>query len=401
MSEFLPYGKQAIDVDDLDAVRRVLQGDWLTTGPAVDEFEVALRERVGARHAMACSSGTAALHLAALALGLGEGDRVIVPSMTFLATANAVRYVGAEVVFADVDPNSGLMRLEDVEAAARRADGPVKAVFPVHLNGQTVDMNALSGLARDCGWRVVEDAAHALGSERDLAGRTWRTGDCRGSDMTIFSFHPVKTVTMGEGGAVVTNDDVLADRVQVFRNHGMVREPGRFVDREAAFDPRGAANPWYYELQMLGFNYRASDIHCALGTSQLRKLDGFLRRRRELVDIYDQAIASLAPQVVPVSRVGAERPGWHLYAVLVDFAACDTHRAAVMHALRERGIGTQVHYVPVHRQPYYRHRYGDIPLPGAEYYGARELSLPLYPAMRDDDVHRVVETLREILGDGA
>jgi len=395
---FLPYGRHLIEQDDVDAVADVLLSASLTGGPTVARFEAAFASAVEARYAVVCANGTAALHLAALALDLGLGDRVVVPSVTFLATANAAAYVGAEVVFADVDPDTGLMGSRHLEEAMARAGGPVKAVFPVHLNGHCADMEGLSNLAVSHGAAVVEDACHALGGAyRDRRGRRVAVGACAHSAMACFSFHPVKTVAMGEGGAIATPDVQLADRLVRLRNHGMVRDAEAFTEVEQAFGSDGAANPWYYEMPVPGFNYRASEIHCALGLSQLAKLDRFLARRRRLADLYDAALAPLAPLVRPVPRPVGGEGAWHLYVVLIDFAGAATTRAALMGRLREAGIGTQVHYLPVHRQPYWR-RLGNPALPGADAYYERCLSLPLFPAMTDDDVERVVGTLATLLG---
>ncbi len=392
---FLPYGRQSIGEDDIAAVAAVLRGDWLTTGPAVQQFEKALAAKVGARFAASCSSGTAALHLAAMALGLGPGDRVVVPAMTFLATANAARYVGAEVVFADVDADSGLMTAATLEAALHGASN-VRAVFPVHLNGQCADMTALGGIAARAGLKIVEDASHALGAIEASSGKP--AGSCGHSDMTIFSFHPVKTVAMGEGGAVTTDDAGLYERVTRFRNHGMVHDESRMENRGFAIDSNGALNPWYYEMPEPGFNYRASDIHCALGLSQLGKLDAFVARRRELSSRYDAALAPLGPLVRAIARTPFAAPAWHLYVVLIDFAAAGISRGKLMERLRADGIGTQVHYLPLHLQPYYRRRYGDLDLPGARAYYERALSLPLFPAMADADVERVAAALTRAIG---
>lgn len=392
---FLPYGRQSIEDDDIEAVVQALKSDWLTTGPAVREFEDAFAKHVGVAHAVACSNGTAALHLAALALQLGPGDSVVVPTITFLATANAARYVGADVVFADVDPDTGLLTPESFEAALRRARGDIKAVFPVHLGGQCVDMPGILSIARVHNIRVVEDACHALGSGYGDNGPA--VGSCLFSDMSCFSFHPVKTIAMGEGGMVTTRDAVFAERLSRLRTHGMVRDPERFMLPASAFGDDGRPNPWYYEMPEPGYNYRASDINCALGLSQLRKLDRFARRRHELVALYDQALAGLAPAVRPVKRMEGCRPVWHLYPVLIDFVAAGKSRARVMETLRTRGIGSQVHYIPVHQQPYYRNRYGELQLPGADAYYARQLSLPLYVGMEDGDVWRVVNALKAIL----
>ena len=395
---FLPYARQTVDDDDIAAVAAVLKSDFLTTGPATVAFEKKLAEVTGARHAVSCSSGTAALHLAALALGLGPGDGVVVPSITFLATANAARFVGAEVVFADVDPDTGLMGPEQLEDALTRTGENIKAVFPVHLAGQSPDMTALAQVADERGITVVEDACHALGSTYRSDGGDVAVGRCADSAMAVFSFHPIKTVTMGEGGAVTTNDVALLEHLRRARNHGMVHAADAFLNREMALADDGEANPWYYEMHDIGFNYRASDLHCALGLSQLGKLDAFARRRRTLSDHYDALLASLAPMVRPVAVQPENRSVRHLYVVLIDFETAGISRARVMRALRDRGIGTQVHYIPVHHQPYYRERYGVPELPGADAYYARCLALPFFTAMTDADAEHVVQALAEVVG---
>ncbi len=401
MSEtFLPYGRHGIDEDDIAAVAQVLRGDFLTTGPAVDGFEEKLAGITGVKFAVSCSSGTAALHLATLAMGLGPGDLAVVPSITFLATANAVRYVGADVVFCDVDPDTGLMRPQDLEHAIAEHGGAIKAVLPVHLAGQSPDMKGIAAIARRHGITIIEDACHALGATYGATGGDGPVGGCRDSDMAMFSFHPVKTIAMGEGGAVTTNDPVLAARLGDLRSHGMTRDAARFTNSDMAFDETGEPNPWYYEMPEIGFNYRASDIHCALGLSQLGKLDRFVARRRRLAARYDELLTPLAPRIKPLGRMPGCRPAWHLYVALIDFAAAGIDRGALMRRLKDQGIGTQVHYIPVHTQPYYRDLYGKIDLPGAEKYYARCLSLPLFPGMADDDPDRVVAALVRETGRG-
>jgi UDP-4-amino-4,6-dideoxy-N-acetyl-beta-L-altrosamine transaminase len=395
---FLPYCRHVVDDDDVAAVAAVLKGDWLTTGPAVAAFEQALAEAVGAPYAAACANGTAALHLTALALDLKPGDWVIVPAQTFAATANAARFTGADVVFSDVCPESGLMRPEDLAATiATHRDKRLKAVYPVHLNGQPADMAALSAIARRAGLAVVEDAAHAIGSVDADGGRI---GDCRHSDMVMFSFHAAKTVTMGEGGAVTSRDAALHQRVLDLRSHGIVRDAARFTQAAEAFDSDGAVNPWYYELPAVGFNYRATDFSCALGQSQLAKLAHFAETRRRLAAAYDRALADLAPLVRLLGRRPGVAPVWHLYVALIDFAAAGRTRGQVMRRLRALGVGTQVNYIPVHWLPYYRHYAGPLSLPGAEAYYRRCLSLPLSAAMTEGDVGRVVRALRQALGAG-
>jgi len=396
----LPYGRQAVDDEDIAAVAAVLRSDWLTTGPATQAFEAALSERGAAAHAISCANGTAALHLACLALGLGQGDVAIVPSMTFAATANAGRFVGAEIVFADVDPETGLMTAEHLVEAIRRAAAMSRrpsAVFPVDLAGQCVDLPAIAELARREQMAVVEDACHAIGAEYQGRDGAWRPVGCsQDSDMTVFSFHPVKTIASGEGGAVLTQRADLAQRLALFRGHGIHRDAAGFVDTEAGFD-HAIVNPWYYEMVELGFNYRLSDINCALGLSQLKKLDHFVATRRKLADHYDARLAELDPIVRPIGRTARCKPAWHLYSVLIDFEAAGLSRGQVIRALESRGIRCQVHYIPVHRQPYYRARYGAQSLPGAESYYRRTLSLPLFVGMGPADVDRVVDALARIL----
>ena len=381
----LPYGRQTIEDDDIAAVVEALKADFLTTGPTVEAFETAFAGTVGARHAVACANGTAALHLAMLALDVQPDEAVVAPSITFLATANCARYVGAEVVFADVDPASGLMTPQTLAEALTRLGGRrLRAVLPVHLRGDVANLPELAALAGDAGAVLVEDAPHALGSTMTFGNVAERVGDARHSAMATFSFHPVKTIATGEGGMVTTNDAGLAERRRTRRRHGMVRPAG--------------ADPWAYEMPEPGFNYRLPDILCALGLSQLKKLPRFAARRRALAKAYETALAPLAPVV----RI-AERPAWsdpvlHLMCVLIDFEATGMTRRAVVDGLRERGVGTQVHYIPVHTQPYYRERYGPLDLPGAQAWYDRCLSLPLYPGMADEDVGRVVEALRAVLG---
>lgn len=395
ISRFLPYGRQAIDDDDIRAVVDVLGGDWLTTGPAVVRFEAAFAATVGARHAVSCANGTAALHLAVLALGLGPGEAAIVPAITFLATANVVRLAGAEVVFADVDPLTGLMTPETLDVAYRTLPvdkrTAVRAVLPVHLNGQCCDMAAIEDWCGRAGVAVVEDACHAVGG-------SYADGGAVGSrpGLTAFSFHPVKTIACGEGGMVTTPDPALAERLKRLRSHGMVRDADALTETAQATAADGEVNPWYYEMPEPGLNYRLSDIHAALGASQLAKLEAFVSRRAALVARYDAALAGLAPKL----RTVPHRPGcpaWHLYVAHLDFDRIGLDRAAVMRALFEQGIGSQVHYLPLYRQPYYSQRYGEMLLPGAERYYNGALSLPLFPAMADEDVDRVAAALAEIL----
>ncbi len=395
---FLPYGRQQLDEDDINAVAAALRGDLLTTGPQVPAFEEALAAITGAAHAVVCANGTAALHLAYAALGLGPGDAVIVPAITFAATANAARLTGADVVFADIDPDTGLMRPEDLQQALERASMTVEAVAPVHLAGRSCAMPDIAAIADSCGLRLVEDACHALGSTvEDADGISRSIGDGRHSDASCFSFHPVKTIAMGEGGAITTEDAALAQRMRRLRHHGMVNAAPEWAHPEHGLDPRGEANPWYAEMPELGFNYRATDFQCALGLSQLRKLDRFAAQRRTLRAHYARRLAGLEPILAMPSPPATENPCWHLAVALIDFAGLGRDRAAVMHELKARGIGSQVHYFPVSHQPYYRRRYGLPHLPGAWRYYERCLSLPLFASMTTADVDRVCDALIDVL----
>lgn len=383
---FLPYGRQTIEADDVAAVAAALAGDMLTTGPTVGAFEQAFADAAGAVEAVACNSGTAALHLAMMALDLGPGAAVIVPTITFLATANAARMCGAEAVFADVDPETGLMTPETLREALARAQAQGVAAAgaaPVHLNGQLCDMAGLAEVAREAGIWLIEDACHAIGASG--------VGASPGSRIAAFSTHPVKGITTGEGGVATTNDLALAAKMRQLRSHGMTRDAEAFEVADLAFDG-DEPNPWHYEMTELGWNYRIPDVLCALGLSQLAKLERLHARRAELAARYDRLLAPLAPLARPVPR-GTRPDGWHLYPALIEFERLGKSRRAVMSALRERGVGTQVHYIPVHRQPYYRRRSQSVSLPGADAYFGRCLSLPFFPTMRDHDVDRVVGAL--------
>lgn len=395
---FLPYGRQCLDEDDRRAVLDVLQSDFLTCGPEVAAFEEEFAALVGARHAVAVANGTAALHLAMLAGEIGPGDRVITSPITFLASANCAAYVGAIPDFADIDPASRCLDVTSLEAAWRE---DVRAVVPVAYAGQAPDMPAIAAAARRRGALVIEDACHGPGGGILHEGRRHRLGGHEWADMSVFSFHPVKSMTTGEGGMVTTDDEVFARRLRLLRQHGMERDPARLRSFVGDAIP-GGTGPWIYEMHDLGYNYRITDLQCALGRSQLRKLDRFTARRREIATRYHEGMAGLDYLELPrlCAPNDPETVSWHLYAVAFDFPALGRTRAVVMDELRAAGIGTQVHYIPVHLQPWYRERYGYGPgkCPRAEAYYERTLSLPLYPAMDDGDVERVIAAVRA-LGD--
>jgi perosamine synthetase len=390
---FLGYGRQSIDEADISAVVDVLRSDFLTQGPAVEKFEAALAERTGARHAVSVSNGTAALHLACLAADVGQHDVGFTSAITFAASANCIRYVGGEPGFIDIDRASLGMSVDGLKQAFDCMP-QAKVVIPVHLAGLADDSAAIRDAAS--GRTVIEDAAHSLGGQY-ACGKSVGCGAY--SDMTTLSFHPVKTITTGEGGAVLTNDDELARRLRRLRSHGIERDSSRFTG-EDCFEGN-AAKPWYYEQQELGFNYRMTDIQAALGLSQLSKLEDFLARRRQIATRYDEAFSDLSgvglSQSSPPQRA---RSAHHLYILLIDFEALNTTRSAVMWKLRDCGIGTQVHYIPVYRLPYYADNFpvdaGQYPT--AERYYSACLSIPMHPGLTDEDVEYVIENLKQSIG---
>jgi perosamine synthetase len=387
----LRYGRQSIAPQDIEAVIAVLRSDYLTQGPTVERFEAALAEYVGARFAVAVSSGTAALHVACLAAGLGDGSRAITQAITFVATANAAVACGTRIIAADIDPVTlGLDPRGLHSALAQNSSASV--VLPVHMGGLSADPAAIT---KASGSRVViEDACHALGGREPNGAMV---GSCRHSTMACFSFHPVKSITTGEGGAVTTNDPELARRLRMLRNHGLERDAARLSERDQGFD-HDQPNPWYYEQQLLGFNYRITDLQAALGLSQLSRIEQFMARRRELARYYDGSFGGLpALQPLHASADTRARSAHHLYIVDIDYSVLGRSRRAVMAELKQRGIGTQVHYIPLYRQPFHRGLGRPQDFPGAERYYGGCLSLPLHAALTDADAERVVSAVREVV----
>lgn len=380
----IPYGRQEIIQADIDAVVDVLRSELITQGPVVERFEVALAQHAGAAHAVVASSGTSALHLACLALGLGPGDRLWTSPITFVASANCARYCGADVDFVDIEADTGNLSVDalaDALARARSVGRLPKIVMPVHMAGHPCDMESIAALAREYGFRIVEDAAHALGAH-DGAGAV---GHGIYSDVTVFSFHPVKPITTGEGGAALTNDTELAERMSRLSSHGITRDQASMTQ-----PPHG---PWYYEQLELGYNYRMTDFQAALGCAQLGRLERWVTRRNVLADRYDEWLADVPVNVPPRPAVG--RSAFHLYIVhLADEAT----RAAAYERLRAAGIGANVHYIPVHLQPYYRQLgFGPGMYPAAEQFYRTALTLPLYPALTEAEQEYVVSALHEAL----
>jgi UDP-4-amino-4,6-dideoxy-N-acetyl-beta-L-altrosamine transaminase len=376
----IPYGRQSISEADIEAVTEVLRSDFLTQGPVVPAFEEAVAKLCGAQFGIAANSATSALHLACMALGVGPGDRVWTSPITFVASANAALYCGAEVDFVDIDERTYNISPELLEAKLKQAADAgnlPKVIIPVHLAGQSCDMAAIHAAASRYGVRIIEDASHAIGGSY----RARPVGSCEYSDIAVFSFHPVKIVTTGEGGMAMTNDPHLAELMQTDRTHGITRDPAKLQHRDVG--------PWYYEQQRLGFNYRMTDIAAALGLSQLTRIEEFLARRREIAAAYDAAFADL-PIIRPWQAPETES-AWHLYIVRIDRRRVRRTHREVFDALRSDGIGVNLHYIPVYRQPYYRELgFGQGYCPNAEAYYAEAISIPMFPALTDEEQRDVI-----------
>lgn len=384
----IPYGRQSISEADIEAVVEVLRSDFLTQGPVVPAFEDAVLSFCGAEYGVAMNSATSALHLACVALGVGQGDSVWTSPITFVASSNAALYCGANVDFVDIDDrtyNICPLRLAEKLDRAAEAGALPKVIIPVHLAGQSCDMAAIHAAASRHGVRIIEDASHAIGGS--YLGEP--VGSCKFSDITVFSFHPVKIVTTGEGGMAMTNDRELAELMRLDRTHGITRDPALLRN-----DDVGA---WYYEQQRLGFNYRMTDICAALGLSQLTRIGEFIARRREIAAAYDAAFAGL-PVKTPFQHPDADS-AWHLYVIRIDRRLTDRSHRSIFDALREAGVGVNLHYIPVYRQPYYQELgFGQGYCPNAEAYYAEAISLPIYPSMTHEEQDFVVAAVTEALG---
>ncbi|MDJ0686336.1 MAG: aminotransferase class I/II-fold pyridoxal phosphate-dependent enzyme [Alphaproteobacteria bacterium] len=385
-----PYARPTVSEADIAAVTAAARDPTLTQGARLRAFETALCETFGATEAVVCNSGTAALHMLYAALGLSPERGLLTTPVTFLATANAARLCGAPVAFCDVDPVTGLMTPERLEAAFARIDFPVAVVAVVHLAGRVADLRGLTDVARRHGAVLVDDACHAPGASYEDQGLRRLVGDGAYTAASTFSFHATKHVAMGEGGAAITHDPDLAKSMRLFRNHGMRRDPADWLH------PPEPDAPWYYEMHALGLNYRADELSCALGLSQLRRLPESLAKRRALAQRYGSLLAGVDGMRTPDIPADADSHAWHLYAVAVDFAGLGKTRGAVMRALGDSGVGSQVHYIPLFLQPYYR-AHGSNAFPGAMQYYERTLSIPLYPDLTEEDQVYIADALRQAL----
>lgn len=380
------YGHQHITEKDIQAVERVLHSDWLTQGPAIEAFEKKVANYCGARYAVAVTNATSALHIACKAADLGEGDVLWTSPITFTASANCGRYCGADVDFVDIDDKTYNMSVAELRHKLEIAVKKPKIVIPVHLAGQSCDMEAIKALADEYGFKIIEDASHATGADY----KNTKVGSCCYSDMTVFSFHPVKIVTTGEGGIVLTNNKELYEKLKLYRSHGITRDSDLMTQE--------ADGPWYYQQIELGFNYRMTDMQAALGCSQMDSLDEFVARRRYLVKRYNEKLKNL-PLRTPYQDE-ATNPSWHIYIIRVDFTKVKLSKKEIFARMRDRGIVLNLHYIPVHTQPYYQKlgfQKGDFPV--SEKYYEEAITLPLYYDLTDEQQDEVIEALKEVLAE--
>lgn len=373
--KIIPYGRQWVDASDIREVIKVLKSDWLTQGPKIKEFEDALCKYTSAKYAVAVSSGTAALHISCLAANIKRGDEVITSPITFVASANSILYCGGKPVFADIQKDTANIDPEEIK---KKINPNTKAIIPVHFAGHPCDLEEIKEIAEKHNLLIIEDAAHALGAEY----KKLKIGSCKYSDMTIFSFHPVKHITTGEGGAVLTNQKDLYQRLLLFRNHGIAKEK----EKMTKFD-----GPWYYEMHELGFNYRMTDFQCALGISQLRKLEKFLKRRREIVDIYNKELSKVNGIILPIEKPNI-KSSWHIYYIRLKDPK---RRKNLFEKLLKYNIGVQIHYIPIHFQTYYKENFGYKvgDYPKAEDYYQSTITLPLYPKMMNSEIQYIINIL--------
>lgn len=383
----IPYGRQDISQDDIDAVMDVLRSDWLTQGPQIPEFEKQLANYCDASHAVAVNSATSALHIACMALDIGPGDTVWTSPNTFVASANCARYCGANVDFVDINPNTWNLcsqRLAEKLAEAKQHNRLPKVVIPVHLCGQSCDMAAIHALSQQYGFRIIEDASHAIGGRY----QNQLVGNCRYSDITVFSFHPVKIITTAEGGMALTNNAEIAERMARLRTHGITKDPNQMQN--------SSAGPWYYEQLELGYNYRMTDVQAALGLSQFKRLDEFVAQRNEIAKLYDELLRDLplrGPQLI-----GEAYSSWHLYVIRLDLHHNKKNRYQIFEAMRQAGIGVNLHYMPVHLQPYYRALgFREGMFLEAESYGQDAITLPIYPALTKEKQLHIADSLKTFL----
>lgn len=393
----IPYGRQKIGREDVAQVVRVLRSDWITQGPKIREFEKKLAEYCGARYAVAVSSGTAALHIACLALDIKPGDEVITSPLSFVASANCILYCRAKPIFADIEETTHNIDPNEIK---RKITPQTKAILSVHFGGHPCNVSAIHSIARENGLTVIEDGSHALGAEYKMGNQWYRVGGCTHSDVCAFSFHPVKSITTGEGGAVTTNRKDVYEQMLSLRSHGIVRDEGLFENTEMAFwkkNGKKQVNAWYYEMQTLGFNYRITDFQCSLGISQLSRLDSFIQRRRAIAETYNRSFENLDLLTAPYEGEDF-KSAYHIYPIKLRLEELSASRAEIYEELSKRGLKVQVHYIPIHFHPYYQrlgYKVGDSPK--AEDYYERAITIPLFPAMKAQEIKYVITAVKKVL----
>ncbi len=387
------YSKPTISEKDIENVVKVLRSEYLTQGPITNEFERKLEEKFGSRFAITCNSGTSALHMTYKVLGLGPKKGLVTSAITFMATANAAKMCNAPVAFADVDPRTGNVNLETIKRAVDNADFEVKVISVVHLGGRPVDIEAIYEFSKSIGAYLIEDACHApLAQYLDTKGNMCKVGNCNHSIVTTLSFHAIKHITTGEGGAVLTNNEEVAEKIKLLRSHNIIKNNELFVDKSEQ------SNPWYYEMSEIGYNYRLSDINCALGLNQIDDLEKNILERDKLSKIYNSYLKTIKGINIPIEiDIKKGLNAWHLYSPRFDFEFFSTTRSFVMSELKNSGIGTQVHYIPLYRLPFYKSENNAKNFPGAEKYYLSTLSLPMYSGLNDEDIAKIVDKLLQVL----
>lgn len=402
--DILKYGDHQIDNSDIKAVIKTLKSDFLTQGPLVGKFEKEFSRYVGSKETVVCSSGTAAIHLSLISLGIKKNDFVIIPSVTFLSSASCVKHLGGKIIFADINPKTGLVEPEnllDVIIFAKKKGflNKIKAFIPVHLNGQCTNLNIINKICSEYKIRIIEDSCHALGTyfKPKNSKKTYSIGSCRFSDISTFSFHPVKVIAMGEGGAITLNNRKTANKLRILRNHGILKSSRLFKNKLNSLAVNNSKKQWYYEVQNLGFNYRVSDINCALGLSQLKKINNFVKKRSFIVNLYNKKILPLFPYIQTIHNYKFCKTAWHIYVIFINFKMLKISKNQFVYLLQKNDIGFQVHYVPLIYQPVYKNEIMINKYPGAKEYYLNAITLPLSVKMSTSHVNFIVKVLKKII----